>query len=63
MTVRKDDYAEALTRKLFAWALGRSLSFADDKEVKTLTADFRKSGYRIKPLIESIVTSDSFTHR
>ena len=59
---RKDDFAEALGRKLFAWGLGRSLSFSDDTEVNAITEEFRKADYRIIPLIESIVTSDSFTH-
>ena len=42
--------------------LGRSLSFSDEGEIKEITDSFRESEYRIIPLIESIVTSESFTH-
>ena len=63
LTERKDDFAEALTRKLLSWALGRSLNFADNQDVAGLTERFRESEYRITPLIESIVTSKLFTHR
>ena len=62
VTHRKDDFAEALARKLLAWGLGRSLSFSDEGEIKEITDSFRESEYRIIPLIESIVTSESFTH-
>ena len=62
VTHRKDDFAEALARKLLAWGLGRSLSFSDEEEIKEITDSFRESEYRIIPLIESIVTSESFTH-
>ncbi|MEM7010367.1 MAG: DUF1592 domain-containing protein [Verrucomicrobiota bacterium] len=63
LTKRKDDFAEALTRKLLAWSLGRSLSFVDDEEVERLSAKFREADYRVGPLIEEMVTSELFTMR
>ena len=62
-TTRKDDFARALTSKLLAYALGRSLDRADDAAVGDLAARFRSEDYRLRSLVTMIVTSDVFGTR
>ena len=58
---RSGQFGRAITSKLLAYALGRSLTFADDKEVNRLAEGFRQDSYRLRPLIEAIVVSETFT--
>ena len=60
LTERKDQFAQALTHKLLAYALGRTLSFADEPETQKISQKFESEGYRLKSLIEEIVLSDAF---
>ncbi|MBM79589.1 MAG: hypothetical protein CMJ78_03220 [Planctomycetaceae bacterium] len=57
---RSSTLAEALTRRMSAYALGRELEFSDIEMVKTLASRFEKSGFKASHLIEGIVTSDAF---
>ena len=56
-------FARALTAKLLAYALGRSLVAADQSAVDEMTAEFERAGYRLRELCAMIVTSDSFRSR
>lgn len=60
---RQEEFVDNLCRKLFAYALGRSLTLSDkiavEKMQKALTAD----GYRFGRLVEEIVTSPQFLNR
>jgi hypothetical protein len=56
-------FARALTEKLLAYALGRSLAAADESAVDQMTAEFEKADYRLRELCTIIVTSDSFRSR
>lgn len=58
-----DAFAEGLTRKLMAYALGRSLEWTDKAAVDQITAQFAKSDYRLHGLITAIVTSQTFRNR
>ena len=60
LSERKDDFANALCTKLLSFALGRSLSFADEEQLEKLQQAFVKSDYRLKALVEVIVLSDAF---
>ena len=60
MTHRKDQFARAFTVKLFTYALGRRLELVDEKAVDELTKKFSASDYRIKPLIQLVVASETF---
>ena len=53
-------FATALSRKLLAYALGRSLEFSDDATVAVLTQRFAKGDYRLRALIASVVQSEDF---
>ena len=56
-------FARALTEKLLAFALGRSLVAADQAAVDGLTTEFARADYRLRELCTIIITSDSFSSR
>lgn len=56
----KERFAAALTRKLLAYALGRSLEFSDAAAVSALTQHFEKGDYQLRALITGIVQSEDF---
>ena len=55
-----DRFSRALTEKMLAYALGRSLEFSDDDTVEALTQRFAKGDYQLRGLITSIVQSEEF---
>ena len=57
---RQDQFARAMVHKLSAYALGRPLSFSDNADIDTLTAQFRQGDDRLGDLIHLIVSSDLF---
>ena len=57
---RQDQFARAMTHKLAAYALGRSLTFGDRSQVDRVTADLRKKGDGLADLVFLIVKSDLF---
>lgn len=58
---RARDFARALTRKLMAYALGRSLHIGDDEEVESIVNRFADDDYRMKSLLTMVVTSEAFS--
>ena len=56
-------FARALTEKLLAFALGRSLVAADQAAVDGLKTEFARADYRLRELCTIIITSDSFSSR
>ncbi len=56
-------FARALTAKLLAYAVGRSLIATDQSAVDELAKAFEKADYRLRELCTIIVTSDSFRSR
>lgn len=63
LTHERRRFAKALTSKLLSYSLGRSLTFADDAEVESLTDQFEKSEYRLSELIVAIVHSKTFQRK
>lgn len=57
---RQDEFLENLCRKLFAYALGRSLQLSDKTTIEQLRAKLSADNERFGSLIESIVTSPQF---
>ena len=53
-------FSRALTRKLLAYALGRSISLADTEVIDGLTATFSADDHRLRSLIKAIVTCRPF---
>jgi hypothetical protein len=60
---REDQFVENLCRKLFAYALGRSLIPSDKAAVATLREKLAADGHAFGTLVESIVTSPQFLNR
>jgi hypothetical protein len=60
---RQDDYVDNLCRKLFSYALGRSLLLSDRKALDAMRAKLAADGYGFDSLVESIVTSPQFLNQ
>ncbi|MDA7615031.1 DUF1592 domain-containing protein [Akkermansiaceae bacterium] len=60
LTERRQQFAQALTSKLLAYAMGRSLEFSDEPLVEEITKKSLKNGLRLQSLVESIVTNKAF---
>lgn len=60
---RQRDYTKNLTRKLLAYALGRSLILSDDILVDEIDRGLAQNGYRLEALVESIVASKQFLYK
>ena len=54
---RHEQFAYGFTCHMLSYALGRPLTFRDETTVRTLQAEFEKSGYNMRTLIKAIVTS------
>jgi hypothetical protein len=57
---RQDDFLDNLCRKLFTYALGRSLTLSDDKALAAMKAKLAADRYVFGSLVESVVTSPQF---
>jgi hypothetical protein len=60
---RQDDFVDNLSRKLLAYALGRSLLLSDDVTLDRMRAELEKKDFRFGSLAVSIVTSPQFLNR
>jgi hypothetical protein len=60
---RQKDFTENLSRKLLAFALGRSLQLSDEPLIERMQTKLTASGYRFTPLVEIIVTSPQFLNK
>ncbi len=60
---RQDDFVNNLCRKLFSYALGRSLLVTDDKALGEMRARLAADEYRFGSLVESIVTTPQFLNQ
>ncbi len=57
---RQKDYLDNLSRKLLAYALGRTLQLSDEPVVEKMQAGMAANGYRFGSLVETIVSSRQF---
>ncbi len=57
---RRDEYVDNLIRKLFAYALGRTLILSDEPQIAQFKADLQAHDMQFASLIESIVLSPQF---
>lgn len=60
---RNVDVARSLVEKLMAYALGRKLEGYDEIVVDDLMGELAGDGYRMRTLINGVITSYPFTHR
>jgi hypothetical protein len=60
---RREEFVENLCRKLFAYALGRSLVLSDKTTIDTMRARLAADGHGFDSLVEAIVTSPQFLNK
>jgi hypothetical protein len=60
---RDADVARNIVEKLLAYALGRKLEGYDEIVVENLVSELAPQGYRMRDLINGVITSYPFTHR
>jgi hypothetical protein len=60
---RQEEFIENLCRKLFAYALSRTLTLSDKTTVDTMRARLAKEGDRFGSVVESIITSPQFLNK
>ena len=60
---RQGEFMDNLCRKLFSYALGRSLLLSDDSTIESMKSDLAETDYRFHTLVQSIVTSPQFLHK
>lgn len=60
---RQGDFLDNLSRKLLAYALGRSLMLSDDIMIREMRSKLAANGHRFGSLVESIVTSPQFRNK
>ena len=60
---REKDFVDGLSRKLLAFALGRSLQLSDDLLVEQMQVKLAAGGERFGSLVETIVTSPQFLNK
>jgi hypothetical protein len=57
---RPEQFTQCLTEKLFVYALGRRLSFADRDDIDQIVSAIPKHNYGFRELIQQIVASEAF---
>jgi Protein of unknown function (DUF1588)/Protein of unknown function (DUF1585)/Protein of unknown function (DUF1592) len=57
---RQTDFVDNLSRKLLAYALGRSVMLSDDPTIEDMRATLARNDYRFSSLVVSVVTSRQF---
>jgi len=60
---RQDQFVNAMTEKLMAYALGRALEYYDLPTVRRITRESAAGGYRWSAIISGIVKSPAFLER
>jgi hypothetical protein len=60
---RQEDFVDNLCRKLFSYALGRSLLLSDTQALDEMRARLKADGYAFGSLVEAIVTSPQFLNK
>jgi hypothetical protein len=58
-----DKFAKAFIEKLATYALRRSLTFDDRRDLSALVSQTKPGGYRLRDIVEELVTSDLFQQR
>jgi hypothetical protein len=57
---RQTEFVDNLCRKLFSYALGRTLILSDEPALEAMKSKLEADGFRLHSLLESIVTSRQF---
>lgn len=57
---KSDDFTRSLVKHLFSYALGRDVTFVDEKEIDSIVREVKSDDFRFQSVFENIVTSRSF---
>lgn len=60
LKLKTEDFTRSLVEHLYAYALGRDVGFADQKEIDRIVAEVVEDDFRFQTVIEQIVLSPSF---
>ncbi|MDN3663841.1 DUF1592 domain-containing protein [Algibacter miyuki] len=60
LRLKQEDFTRALVENIYAYALGRDVGFADEKEINRIVKEVVEDDYRFKTVIEQVVLSPSF---
>ena len=60
---RQKDFTDNFSRKLLAFALGRSLQLSDEPAIERMQAKLAANGNHFTPLVDAIVTSPQFLNK
>ena len=60
---RHDDFLDNLTKKLFTYALGRSLTLSDRSQVEAIKSKAKADHFAFGSLVEGIVFSPQFLNK
>jgi mono/diheme cytochrome c family protein len=60
---RQKEFVGNLSRKLLAYALGRSLQLSDESLIERMETQLEANGYRFQSLVETVVTSPQFLNK
>jgi hypothetical protein len=63
LKLKKDNFTKTLVENLFAYALGRDVGFADEKEINYIVEQVIDDDYRFRTVIEQLVSSPSFSKK
>ena len=58
--LKSKDFTRSLVKHMFAYALGRDVTFVDEKEIEGIVKAVHSDDYRFQSVIENIVISPSF---
>lgn len=63
LAAKPDQFAQAFTENLLAFALGRSIDYNDMPAVRSLVRNAAKDDYRFESIVLGVVSSDAFRKR
>ena len=57
---RRNEFARGLTQHMLSYAIGRPLTYRDEKLIVEIENKFKASGYQMRSLLHAIATSPVF---
>ncbi|TYA74657.1 DUF1592 domain-containing protein [Seonamhaeicola marinus] len=61
LSLKRDDFTRSVVEHLYAYALGRDVNFADDKEIDRIVEEVKKNDYKFQSVLKHIILSKSFS--
>ncbi|AGA78161.1 putative membrane protein [Echinicola vietnamensis DSM 17526] len=60
LNMKQDTFTRSLVKHLFSYAMGRDVTFVDEREIEKIVSEVREANYSFRSVVENIVLSDSF---